>query len=181
MTELFGLSSGQKSDGKKLLLTAVSMTCGLTQLPEIRRSRWGKPWFPAYPGLHFNLSHTGTLLLCALSDRPVGADIERIRPRSPLLLEQSLTPAELAWCRQQADPWPRFYNLWTRRESACKRTGRGLTFPVSAISVPCPPQSEQDGLRWQDYSGPGWAAALCGEGVLPPDIQWLDVQPETSL
>lgn len=166
--------AGNRGDGPRLLLASLGAVHGLSHLPEITRDRLGKPWFPAHPEWHFNLTHSGSLLLCALSDHPVGVDLEQIRPRSERLMERCLTVEELVWCRQAADPWPRFYVLWTRRESACKRTGRGLTFPISAISVPLPPESECGGILWQGYDGPGWTASLCGRGPLPPDILWLD-------
>ena len=173
MTQLFGIS-GTREDGPRLLLASLELVWGLSRLPEIRRGPWGKPWFPERPDLHFNLSHSGGLLLCALSDRPVGVDIEQLRPRSRALLERSLTPEELEWCQQAEDPWPRFYTLWTRRESACKQTGRGLTFPVRAITVPLPPADTLNGLCWRNHSGPGWVAALCAVGELPSHIRWLD-------
>ena len=52
-------------------------------LPPIRTTSLGKPYFPDHPDVHFNLSHTAGAVLVALSDRPVGVDIERIRPVSP--------------------------------------------------------------------------------------------------
>ena len=42
----------------------------------------GKPYFPEHPDVHFNLSHTAGAVLVGLSDRPVGVDIEHIRPVS---------------------------------------------------------------------------------------------------
>ena len=65
-----------------LLRLALREACGWRDLPEIRLTSLGKPWFPEFPEVHFNLSHTGGAVLAALSDRPVGVDIERIRPVS---------------------------------------------------------------------------------------------------
>ena len=42
------------------------------ELPEIRLSSFGKPYFPEHPDVHFNLSHTAGAVLVGLSDRPVG-------------------------------------------------------------------------------------------------------------
>ncbi len=53
--------------------TGVYFPAGLAQWQR------GKPYFPS-PRCQFNLSHSGTLALCALSDRPVGVDIQMVRP-----------------------------------------------------------------------------------------------------
>ena len=40
----------------------------------------GKPFLQQHPDIHFNLSHGGEMAVCAVSDRPVGADIEPLLP-----------------------------------------------------------------------------------------------------
>ena len=52
------------------------------ELPPIRLTSLGKPYFPDFPEVHFNLSHTTGAVLVALSGEPVGVDIEHIRPVS---------------------------------------------------------------------------------------------------
>ena len=55
------------------------------ELPPIRLTSLGKPYFPDFPEVHFNLSHTTGAVLVALSGEPVGVerlclalDIDRI-------------------------------------------------------------------------------------------------------
>ena len=43
------------------------------ELPPIRLTSLGKPYFPDFPEVHFNLSHTTGAVLVALSGEPVGA------------------------------------------------------------------------------------------------------------
>ena len=50
------------------------------ELPPIRLTSLGKPYFPDFPEVHFNLSHTTGAVLVALSGEPVGVDIAHIRP-----------------------------------------------------------------------------------------------------
>ncbi len=56
--------------------------------PLIARTDLGKPYFPEWPGVHFSISHTAAAAMVGLSDRPVGVDIERIRPVSRRLLRE---------------------------------------------------------------------------------------------
>ena len=85
-------------------------------LPEIRLSSFGKPYFPEHPDIHFNLSHTAGAVLVALSDRPVGVDIEHIRPVSQRTMRRL---ADVGTERA-------FFQSWVRREARTKRSGTGV-------------------------------------------------------
>ena len=85
---------------------------GLDSLPEIRRAAGGKPYFPQYPHIHFNLSHSRGAAVCALSGEPVGVDVELLRP-PPRRLAGEMGAEE-------------FFRLWTAKEAAVKRRGLGV-------------------------------------------------------
>lgn len=86
------------------------------QLPKIRLSSQGKPYFPEHPTVHFNLSHTSGAVLVGLSDQPVGVDIEKIRPVS------RRTMRRLADVAAEEE----FFKSWVRREARVKRSGAGI-------------------------------------------------------
>lgn len=86
------------------------------ELPEIEISPLGKPSFPAFPTVHFNLSHTGGAVLVGLSDEPIGVDIEKIRPVSERTMRRLADVAT-----EKA-----FFQSWVRREARSKRTGAGV-------------------------------------------------------
>lgn len=46
--------------------------------------------------LHFNCSHSGGFVVCAVGEREVGVDLEQIRSVHPRL-ERALTAAERQW------------------------------------------------------------------------------------
>ena len=75
-----------------LLAYALSHRYQLSPPPALARTPLGKPYFPQYPHLHINWSHSGSLVLCALSDSPVGVDVEWVRPRAATLPRYALTP-----------------------------------------------------------------------------------------
>ena len=161
-----------RSQARELLALAVQEAWGLSPLPEIARREGGKPFFPKYEGLHFNLSHSGGLALCALDTAPVGADIQVVKQWRPSLPKRVCSGDELEWLEGQPELWPAFTLLWALKESRAKQSGRGLTLPIRDIRVPLPGPGpvELDGLWFCTYTGPGWAAAACGRGKPPEKI-----------
>ena len=87
---------------------------------------------PVYSGLdtHFNLSHAGTCVVCAVSDRPVGIDIERPRKNAIKVAERFFTQAECDWI---GDDILRFARIWTLKEAYAKLTGDGIAGTVSKV------------------------------------------------
>ena len=74
--------------GELLARRMLSQRCGVR--PEeitICRTERGKPYAKGM-AVHFNVSHSGDLVLCAVSDSSIGADIERIRPVSDRLMQR---------------------------------------------------------------------------------------------
>ena len=84
-------------DPYALLSDLLAREEGISPLPLIARRERGKPWFPDHPRLHFSLSHSGDLALCALGEKALGADIEVVRPRSAGLPRYALSGREYVW------------------------------------------------------------------------------------
>ena len=158
-----------RAQARELLALGVREVWGLSSLPEITRREHGKPYFPGYEGLHFNLSHSGELALCALDSAPVGVDIQIVKEWRPGLPERVCSGAELAWLEGQPDHWSAFTLLWTLKEARAKESGQGLTTSIRDIRVPLPGEGPVlfDGLWFRSWAGPGWAAAVCGHSEPP--------------
>ena len=112
---LYAAQGGAESEHElalRLLAMAVTQALGLPSLPEISREAGGKPFFPSRPDVCFSLSHSRGAAVCAVHNRPVGVDIEKIRP----------APARLA--AGMADE--AFFRLWTAKEATSKRQGLGV-------------------------------------------------------
>jgi phosphopantetheinyl transferase len=90
----------------------------------------GKPALRNGNGLEFNLSHSRDLALVAVAERPVGIDVEAIRPRRDLvgLAERVLPTGDAAAVRDAigAERERAFYRAWTRHEACVKCLGTGL-------------------------------------------------------
>lgn len=155
-------------DAYALLAFAVRHRWDLEQLPHIARGEQGKPYFPARPEYHFNLSHSGRFALCALDERPVGADLEVIRPHHPKLAQRICSAQELDWLEQQSDKTSALCQLWTRKEALVKYHGTGLTVPLREIRVPLSPACEQEGLLFHSSITPEFCLCVCGHTAPAP-------------
>jgi len=168
MTVIYGVMG---EDGRQLawplLDRAVRLHWGWAALPSVERSPRGKPYFPGLEDRWFSLSHSGGIALCALSDAPVGVDVELVRPRQAELPRRALSEGE--WTSFDGS-WEDFYRLWTLKESWCKREDTPL-YPPRRVETPppCPHRS---------YAGEGWQAAVCCGDALPETIIWLEARGE---
>ena len=64
--------------------------------------------------------------LCALSDQPVGVDVEVPRKITPSLVSYTMNDREQEQINASADPALRFLYFWTRKEALLKLTGEGI-------------------------------------------------------
>ena len=62
----------------EMLLNKIFEKKGLPVPVKVEKNRYGKPFLKEYPRLHFNGSHSGDYLVCAMSQNPVGVDVQRI-------------------------------------------------------------------------------------------------------
>ncbi len=90
----------------------------LSRLTEQRGER-GKPYFEGYP-VHYNLSHSSGALALAVSEYPVGVDVEAKRKVSRHIGERFLGVS--------TDDPTELLRAWTRRESYGKMTGEGFFY-----------------------------------------------------
>ena len=93
---------------------------------------------PLCEGIYFNISHSGEYVLCAVSDAPVGCDIEKAENAPFAITDSFFLPSErkyIAEARNNADKTRRFFRLWTMKESYMKMTGEGLGVSPAHIEI----------------------------------------------
>ena len=91
----------------------------------------------------FNLSHSGDLVvlavsdeMAAVSDEAVGVDVQRQEPGDLLEMAKiSFHPAEQRFLASGKNQRERFYSIWTLKESYMKAVGMGFSLPSSSFSV----------------------------------------------
>ena len=87
----------------------------------------GKPFLKDHPDLHFNLSHCKNGILVAVSDQPIGVDIERFRDVSDSLIRYTMNEEEQRLIAESDDPVRTFTEYWTQKEAVFKLRGTGIT------------------------------------------------------
>jgi len=146
-------------------------------------SPYGKPSLAALDTpLRFNVSHSGELLLIAVTvERALGVDVEEIRPDTSVIeiAERFFSENErrsLAGVPQalQRDA---FFDCWTRKEAYIKAKGDGLSLPLDQFDVAFGPgraarllatrPDRTEAARWRLQEldvADGYKAALAVEG-----------------
>ena len=119
---------------------------GWRELPALTYNKYGKPEFAEHPEVQFNLSHTRGAVLVGIHDRPIGVDIERIRPVSERTMQR------LAGAVTERE----FFESWTRRESRAKWSGAGL----AAMKREASPTMLGERFEYIE-TFPGYVACVC--------------------
>ena len=156
-------------------LDTALRTVGLREKTvRIEKNKYGKPFLIDHPEHHFSLSHSGDYAVCALSDAPIGVDIEQCRPRSFLsLAERYFTPDECERLRALStnDRTTAFYRLWTAKESVLKALGVGLSRPLNTVPITLGTtmSTTVNDLSLQEYPLCGYCLTIAGR-ELPHNI-----------
>ena len=157
----------KQSAGASLLLRWALKQRGL----ESKALRYGDNGKPSVEGICFSLSHSGDMVICAVGDKPVGCDIERIAQAHEKLAERFFAPAELEYLRSFSDDAlnREFFRLWTMKESYIKMTGDGLKLPLSSFRIDIGGDLSvfRDDLpcdcRIKEYPIEGYCLSICSE------------------
>lgn len=93
----------------------------------------GKPMLVDFPGVHFSLSHSGTMAACAVAACPVGIDVQKFAGIRDKISSRCYTPEEQNYWKTAENPEKAFYRLWSLKESFVKMLGVGLAFPFRNV------------------------------------------------
>ena len=86
----------------------------------------------------FNVSHSGDMVVCAVSSKPIGIDIEKIRPVNMKIARRVCSSDELEFIfgyspseqdfvlTTDSEKLKRFFELWTAKEAFVKFKGTGI-------------------------------------------------------
>ena len=123
-----------------LLKKGLREVYGLTENPLFEYGEHGKPSIIGHPEIHFSLSHCREAVACAVSDRPVGIDVESVQRYRESLAQYTMNDEELRLIAAAERPDVAFIRLWTMKEARLKLTGEGITNDM---------KTALDGDSWQ--------------------------------
>ena len=111
--------------GRQLLAEAYRAETG-ENLPEIRLTDRGKPYFPGTPW-HFSISHTRLHAFCVLEKHNIAIDAEELDRKINLkLAEKILSPMEKRQFDAAENKERALLTFWVLKEAAAKLSGEGL-------------------------------------------------------
>lgn len=169
-----------KWDGKngshELLKQAVVKWCKIhrsmlehSRIVLRQEETWKKPCFKYPMGVEFSISHTGKMWMCAISDTPVGLDVQEAnRCKRDKLSKRFFHPEEDDWLSK--NQYGGFFHVWAAKESYLKYTGDGLAYGMDQFCVAdkdgfrkeingvcqrhfvCSPQKDEMELKQEEYS-----------------------------
>jgi len=119
---------------------------------QYRSNEWGKPALDVenmlrvvssdvgdvIKNLHFNLSHSGDYMVLALSDSPVGIDVEHKSKNYDSLAQRCFCKEEyedILSLQDESERKCRFLEYWTMKEAYIKCIGEGMRIPLNSFLI----------------------------------------------
>lgn len=96
---------------------------------------YGKPEICGAPGTFISLTHAAGCAAAAVSDRPCGIDVERVREAREQVARRHFHEDERRLLDASGNEDAAFFWIWTRKESYIKALGEGMRHPLGAFSV----------------------------------------------
>ncbi len=154
--------------GAGILLYKGIKRAGLTE-PEIVFNKNEKPFLFGEPDIHFNLSHSGQIAVCAFSDTQVGVDAEITQHFENEIVKHIYSQDEINYVNSHPSDNDTLYTLlWTIKESVMKYFGTGLSLSPNSIKVdlnePITAECEEyptNNLFFSDYTIKGYSIVVC--------------------
>ena len=137
----------------QLLLASTPYT--LHPTPTFIYNEHGAPYLAVGP--YFSISHCKQGIVVAVSETPIGIDIEAIRPLNEGLVQKAMNPQEQAQIAAAANPEQEFIRLWTRKEAYVKMQGTGIISDMHQIL------QDTEALQWHEIVdiNKGYICTIC--------------------
>ncbi len=172
--------------GELLIRKVLMERCGLKNTNiRFMQTENGKPMLAGAEHLHFNSSHAGDWVVCAIDKKPIGVDVEKVKPANLAVSRSFFSEEEHLDICNAADPNERFFDYWTLKESFIKHSGKGLSqelnsftifFSENTIGVLLEGKTLENGYLKQYFPEEGYKLAVCASSeVLPETIQYYSL------
>jgi 4'-phosphopantetheinyl transferase len=121
-----------------LARTTICSTLGIKNaVITFTKNEFGKPILENHPSLHFNVSHSGDVVLCAFDDKPIGVDVEKMKDRGLEIAGRFYSKKEYSWLmsKKEGERAECFFDLWTLKESYIKALGKGISKGLRSFTI----------------------------------------------
>lgn len=120
----------------EMLMELLDRPYTWNNLPEFQYNEYGQPRLADGP--FFSISHCKAGVAVAVSEAPIGIDIETIRPIQPSLIAKTMNEAEQEMIHTADNPYLAFTQLWTKKEALLKMQGTGIIADLKDTLVDIP-------------------------------------------
>ncbi|TLX27504.1 4'-phosphopantetheinyl transferase superfamily protein [Chryseobacterium indologenes] len=121
--------------GRILLLDGLKTYYDITTVPEIYILSNKKPYLKGNP-VHFNISHSRNMVVCAIAGFPLGIDVEFLDHTINYFdFQFQMTTGEFEEIHHSEDKTKSFFRYWTRKEAVIKAHGDGMMIPLDSFEV----------------------------------------------
>lgn len=171
------------SIGAELLLRYCLKEHGIPDYT-VAYGEYGKPYLKGTPcgifdyPVHFNLSHSQERVMCAISESPVGCDVEKTADADLEVARRFFTAEEYMHITAQTERQKRndaFFELWTLKESLMKATGLGAMLPPESFKTDI--ENGNFGYNYKTYDlSDGYKYAVCSVcNIFDEHIRFADL------
>ena len=164
------------SAGAYLLLKKLLTEENIVQ-PIFETGKYGKAYLSNYENIHFNLSHSGKFVCCAISDEEVGVDIEYNDPTIDLkIAENYFFNTEYENIIHSEKPSDEFFNYWVLKESYMKYTGLGFNLELNEFEILIGDEiklkNDKKDLKFSLFNIEDYKLAICSQYPLDNPIRY---------
>ena len=155
------------SAGAYLLLDKLLKEENITN-PILKTGKYGKAYLSNYENIHFNLSHSGKLVACAISYEEVGVDIEYNDSTIDLnIAKHYFYNSEYESIMNSQNPSDEFFKFWVLKESYMKYTGLGFNLPLDKFEIiinnEIKLKNDEDNLKFSLFDVDQYKMAICSK------------------
>lgn len=134
--------------------------------PVFKTEKYGKAYISNYENMHFNLSHSGNIVACAISDEAVGVDVEYNDPEIDLdIAKNYFYNREYESIQKSDNPSNEFFNYWVLKESYMKYTGLGFNLKLDSFEIVIKDEitlkDDTDHLKFNLFDIDDYKLAIC--------------------
>jgi 4'-phosphopantetheinyl transferase len=121
--------------GNLLLIEAFKNKYTKNVLEDVERTEYGRPFLPIPFEFDFNISHSGSYVVCAIGEGPLGIDIEKLKSINIQPLKAFFSANEWVELNTSTELDTDVLKLWTKKEAILKADGRGFQIPWHQVVI----------------------------------------------